>query len=201
MPIINGGFNGGESVMKRFLMTLVVAAVFMATSAQAADGKMYFSASGGLSLTDDLDFPGINFSFSPGFNVGGALGYDYGQFRAEGEIRYSTVDLDEVNGISTPISTDLSALTFMVNGYYDHEMGNSPVTPYIGAGLGIADSELDATGIGSSSETDFAYQFMVGLGFDVGSSTALTAEYRYVGIADSDAPDTHAFIFGARFMF
>ena len=187
--------------MKRILMTMVCAAVLMATSAQAASGKMYFSASGGLSITDDLDFPGINFSFSPGFNVGGAVGYDFGQFRAEGEIRYSTVDLDEVNGIASPISADLSALTFMANGYYDHEMGNSPVTPYIGAGLGIADSELDATGLGSTSETDFAYQFMLGLGFDINSSTALTAEYRFLGIADSDAPNTHAFIFGARFMF
>ena len=187
--------------MKRLFMTIIFAAAFMATSAQAAGGNLYFSASGGLSITGDLDLPGVNISFSPGFNVGGAVGYDYGQIRAEGEIRYSSVDLDEVNGISSPISADLSALTFMVNGYYDHEMGNSPVTPYIGGGLGIADSELDGTGITSNSETDFAYQFMLGLGYDVGSTTALTAEYRYVGIADSDAPDTHAFIFGARFMF
>ncbi len=99
--------------MKRFLMTMIVAAVFMATSAQAADGKMYFSGSAGVSISNDLDFPGINISFDPGFNVGGALGYDCGQFRAEGEIRYSSVDIDEVNGIPSPISADLSALTFM----------------------------------------------------------------------------------------
>ena len=68
--------------MKRFWVAMVVAAVFMATSASAANGKMYFSGSAGLSITDDLDFPGINISFSPGFNVGGALGYDFGQFRA-----------------------------------------------------------------------------------------------------------------------
>ena len=57
--------------MKRLLMTLIVVSVFMAASAQAANGKMYFSGSAGLSITDDLDFPGINISFSPGFNVGG----------------------------------------------------------------------------------------------------------------------------------
>ncbi len=187
--------------MKRFLMIMVVAAVFMATSAQAAKGKLYFSAGGGLSLTDDLDFPGLNFSFDPGFNVGGALGYDMGQFRVEGEIRYSSVDLDEVNGVPTPISVDLSALTFMVNGYYDHEMGNSPVTPYIGAGLGLVSSEIDAGAFGSSDEEDFGYQFMVGLGFDITQTVILTAEYRFLGIADSDAPNTHAFIFGGRFMF
>jgi opacity protein-like surface antigen len=187
--------------MKRFLVTMVVAAVFMAASASAANGKMYFSGSAGLSITEDLDFPGINISFSPGFNVGGALGYDFGQFRAEGEIRYSSVDVDEVNGISSPISVDLSALTFMANGYYDIEMANSPLTPYIGAGLGLVSSEIDAGALGSADEEDFGYQFMVGLGFDVGKTTVLTAEYRFLGIADSDAPSTHAFIFGARFMF
>jgi OOP family OmpA-OmpF porin len=187
--------------MKRFLMVMVVAAVFMATSAQAANGKLYFSGSAGVSITDDLDFPGLNISFSPGFNVGGALGYDMGQFRVEGEIRYSSVDVDEVNGVSFPASADLSALTFMANGYYDHEMRNSSLTPYLGFGLGFVDSEVSVAGFGSTSETDLGYQFMVGLGFDVTPNTILTAEYRFLGIADSDAPNTHAFIFGARFMF
>ena len=188
--------------MKRFLMTMIVAAVFMATSAQAAKGKMYFSGSAGVSITEDLDFPGINISFDPGYNVGGALGYDMGRFRVEGEIRYSSVDVDEVRvfGVPVPASGDLSALTFMANGYYDVEMSNSPLTPYLGAGLGLVASEIAGPG-GSINEEDFGYQFMVGLGFDVSPSTILTAEYRYFGIADSDAPSTHAFIFGARFMF
>lgn len=187
--------------MKRILMTMVVAVVFMASSVQAADGKLYFSASGGVSITDDLDFPGINVSFSPGFNVGGALGYDMGQFRAEGEIRYQSVDLDEVNGISSALSADLSALTVMVNGYYDHEINNSPLTPYLGVGIGLVSSEFDVTGIGTSDDEDFGYQFMVGLGFDVSQSAMLTAEYRFLGIAESDAPNTHSFLFGVRFMF
>lgn len=188
--------------MKRFLITLILASVFMATSVQAANGKMYFSFNGGLSLTDDLEFPGINISFDPGFNVGGALGYDFGQFRAEGEIRYHSVDVDELRvlGVAVPASGDLSALTFMANGYYDIDMGNSPLTPYLGAGLGLVTSEVEGPG-GSADDDDFGYQFMVGLGFDVTPSTILTAEYRFFGIADSGAPDTHAFIFGARFMF
>ena len=169
----------------------------MAASAQAANGKMYFSGSAGVSITEDLDFPGINISFDPGFNVGGALGYDMGRFRVEGEIRYSSVGVDEVNGMSFPGSADLSALTFMANGYYDHEINNSPLTPYIGAGIGWVSSEIGS----STDEDDFGYQFMVGLGFDVTPSTILTAEYRFLGIAESEAPNTHAFIFGARFSF
>ena len=106
-----------------------------------------------------------------------------------------------MNGIPSPISADLSALTFMANGYYDIEMANSPLTPYIGAGLGLVSSEISAGASSSADQEDFGYQFMVGLGFDVGKTTILTAEYRFLGIADSDAPSTHAFIFGARFMF
>lgn len=186
--------------MKRILLTMIVAAVFMSTSAQAADGKLYVSASGGLSLTNDLDLPGVNISFDPGFNVGGAVGYDMGRFRVEGEIRYHSADVDAVNGIPVPFSADLSALSFMANGYYDVEMANSPLTPYLGLGLGLVSSEISA-GASSTDEEDFGYQIMLGLGYDVAPNTILTAEYRYFGIADSDAPDTHAFIFGARFMF
>jgi opacity protein-like surface antigen len=179
---------------------MVVAAVFMATSAHAANGKLYVSGSAGLSITEDLDLPGINISFDPGYNLGGALGYDMGQIRVEGEIRYHEVEVDSVNGISVPFNADLSALSFMANGYYDHEISNSPITPYIGAGLGLVSSEITA-GAASTDEEDFSYQFMLGVGFDVSPRAVLTAEYRYFGIADSDAPNTHAFIFGARFMF
>jgi len=179
---------------------MIFAAFFTASTAQAADGKLYVSASGGLSLTNDLDLPGFNLSFDPGFNVGGAVGYDMGRFRVEGEIRYHQVDVDAVNGISVPFSADLSALSFMANGYYDVEMANSPLTPYLGVGLGLVSSEISA-GAATTDEEDFGYQFMLGLGFNVAPNAILTAEYRYFGIADSDAPNTHAFIFGARFMF
>jgi OOP family OmpA-OmpF porin len=186
--------------MKRFLMIMLVAVVFMATSAQAANGKMYFSGSAGVSITDDVDFPGLNISFSPGFNVGGALGYDAGQFRVEGEITYRSVDVDEVNGVPVPLDATFSALSFMANGYYDFEMG-SPLTPYLGVGLGIVDSEVDVAGFGSTSETDLAYQFMAGLGYEVSPNVVLTGGYRYFGIAETDAPGTHEFNIGARFMF
>jgi len=88
----------------------------------------------------------------------------------------------------------------MANGYYDFEMG-SPLTPYLGVGIGIVDSEVDVAGFGSTSETDLAYQFMAGLAFNVSKTAYLTAGYRYFGIAETDAPGTHEFNIGARFMF
>ncbi len=173
----------------------------MATSAQAASGKLYFSGNAGLTLTDDMDLPGLNLSFSPGFNIGGAVGYDFGQFRAEGEITYRSTDLDEANGIAVTVDSDVSALSFMANGYYDHEMGNSPVTPYVGFGMGVVDSDLNITGATVGSETNFAYQFMLGVGFEVTPNVVLTGGYRYFGVADSVVPNSHELVFGGRFMF
>ena len=63
------------------------------------------------------------------------------------------------------------------------------------------DSEIDARAIGSADEEDLGYQFRVELGFDVSPTTALTTEYRFLGIADSGAPNPHGFVFGARFKF
>jgi OOP family OmpA-OmpF porin len=185
--------------MKRFLMTLILASVFMATSAQAEKNKWYFAAQGGASLTDDFDLPGLNISFNTGYNLGGALGYDMGKFRVEGEITYRSVDIDTVNGVSFPLDASLSALTFMANGYYDFEMDS--LTPYIGVGLGVADSEIEVSGFSAVSETDFAYQFMAGLAFNVSKTAYLTAGYRFFVISETDAPNSHEFTLGARFMF
>ncbi len=104
--------------MKRFLMFMVFATVFMAASAQAAKGKMYFAGSAGLSISTDVDFPGGNISFDPGWNITGALGYDMGMFRVEGEIGYRMIDVDEVTigGVLFPADGDVTALTFMANG-------------------------------------------------------------------------------------
>jgi len=78
--------------MKRFILTAILALVFITTSVQAADKGMYVSGNLGLSLASDTDlstagFPDfIEISFDPGLTIGGALGYDYGNVRAEGEI-------------------------------------------------------------------------------------------------------------------
>jgi opacity protein-like surface antigen len=122
-----------------------------------------------------------------------------GKFRIEGELAYRSVDVDKVNGIPFPVSADLSALSFMANGYYDIEMDS--LTPYIGVGLGASNNELSVAGSGSVDETDFAYQFMAGLAFNVGKTTYLTAGYRFFAIGESDVPSTHELNFGARFMF
>ena len=90
--------------MKRFLVTLILSTVFIASSAQAANGKIYFADSAELSITDDLDSPSLNVSFNPGYNGDDMLRYDMGWFR------FNSVEFEEVNGISLPTDSDLTGL-------------------------------------------------------------------------------------------
>ena len=110
--------------MKRTLLAMVFAMVFMATSVQAADRGYYASVKGGLTIASSTDFGSGEIDFDPGFNITAALGYDLGLIRVEGEIGYRAVDIDSILGVpaGSIFSGDFSALTFMGNGYYDFEM-------------------------------------------------------------------------------
>ena len=90
--------------MKHFLMTLVFVTVFIASSVQAANGKTYFTDSAELSITDILDSPSLNISFSPGYNGDDMLRYDMGWFR------FDSVEFEEANEKSSPIDSDLTGL-------------------------------------------------------------------------------------------
>ncbi len=191
--------------MKRFLMFAMFAAIMMATSAQAAKGQMYFAGNFAIGILTDAEEAGVELSFDPGFGFIGAVGYDMGEIRVEGEIGYRLFDIDEVTiPPFPPISTDgdVRALTFMVNGYYDIEMPNSPLTPYVGFGLGFLDFDIDVAGLGQVvSETEFAYQVMLGLGYEISPNTVLTAGYRFFGFTNNEGAYTHELNLGARFMF
>jgi opacity protein-like surface antigen len=210
--------------MKRLLVTAVFALVFITTSAQAADkGKgMYFSGNLGVSILSDADNEALGIvietSYDPGFNIGGAFGYNYGSVRAEGEITYRSNDADTLSvlGVPFPADGEESAISFMVNGYYDFHSANSSMVPYLGGGIGVASVDANISAIGiplvDDSATIFAYQFMAGLGFNINPTTTLTVGYRYFATSGLEFTDptgltfdseyqSHDFTFGARFMF
>jgi opacity protein-like surface antigen len=228
--------------MKRLIVMAVFALVFITTSAQAADKGMYFSGNAGLSLASDSDlFYDLGssgtfeseLSFDPGFNIGGAFGYNYGNIRAEFEIAYHSWSMDEETvlpgGIipGCPCTTkwdgDSSALSFMVNGYYDFHSANSPWVPYLGGGIGFANVDIHfvfdetlgtPTNVPSDDDIVFAYQLMAGIGYNINPSTTLVLGYRYFATMDPEfnpiwlmggtyeaTISAHEFNVGARFMF
>jgi opacity protein-like surface antigen len=159
-----------------------------------------------------------------GFTVMGAMGRRVGDnFRLEAEIGYRRNALDNITAAPTSAFTDthspgkgvdfnvasgdVSALSFMVNAFYDIPL-DMPLKPYLGGGVGLAHLWADAVAhdptipipascliLGDPSEcvrvvdisdndTVFAYQFGAGLGYEIIPNLTASVDYRYFATTD-----------------
>jgi len=186
------------------LVALAVPAMAQAQETSGHDWRsgLYVKGAGVLNYARDHDFStvsgGIESELDAGGGVSAAIGYDYGQVRAETEIAYRTNDVDSHNLAGTgPLASpngDVQSLAFMVNGYYDFDL-NAPLTPYVGSGVGIANVDFQDYGAGttaamSGDETVFAYQAIVGLEYEFVDHLSALAEYRYFATSDVDVEAT-----------
>lgn len=185
--------------MKRLIVFLFISAIFLSSSAQAQNKGYYVSGNTGVTLLSDAKLESNNlkfgeFSFDPGFNVGAALGYNFGSFRLEGEIGYHRNEMDELSENSlvtgcpcvSPIDGSLSVLSYMVNGYYDFHLASSGLVPYLGAGVGAATTKVDIGLTGDETDIVFAYQIAGGVGYKINPKITLTAGYRYFATTESE---------------
>lgn len=184
-------------------MRTVIAAAAMLTVAAAGTAQaqskqkdgFYIAPAAGVVFAEDLTSSGPGFSATLDYDTGwlltGALGYRMGQFRVEGELGYGEVggaSLD-VNGTRVDVDTDLSMLTGTVAGFYDFAI-DAPVTPFIGAGLGFADGEVDAVRVAGmtlddgGSSTEFLLFGEAGLSWQVSDTVAIVPSYRYTWVND-----------------
>ena len=148
---------------------------------------------GPLAGTVDYD-KGYGFSFMLGYALGNGL-------RVEAEGGYINNGFQGIN-VETPgafvtqlesgenkLGGDLSALTLMMNAYYDIDLGSSLV-PYIGGGLGAADlsSAMKSTAgnlLVDDTDCIFIYQIGAGLGYKIsgyskGPDVTVSLDYRYL---------------------
>ena len=173
---------------------------------------MYVEVSPGLSMISDSDTSGGFFAFPDieydrGFTIGGALGYQIqDQVRAEASLSYRTADVDQVGGISAGASGDVNVTSLMANVYYDFDLG-LPVTPYLGAGLGLARVDLDAKlgGVSAKDDDDTAFSFslMAGAAYRISDNLDLSLGYRYLGaraVFDENL-NVSEILFGVRYRF
>ncbi len=204
---------------KRWMGAVASVAILSPISgALAADG-LYFNVMAGGNLLEDADNTGggitITSEFDTGFGFAGAGGYKYTNgIRVEGEIGYRQNDFDRLvvtndggagvalgvgslNGLSLAAKEAVSVLSFMVNGYYDFDLGSAWM-PYVGGGVGLALIDAEASVLGvtlvDDDDTVFAYQFGAGIGYVVSSSRDLeefvvTLDYRYFATADPSLTD------------
>jgi outer membrane autotransporter protein len=212
------------------LATLVMVG-FSAPFSLAAAGP-YLTLQGGATWLEDSDFDiddvpssllSLEAEFDTGFNLGVAAGYDFGAARLEAEVAYRQNDVDKINAQANIPEIDLvgsgsadgdgdvSATSLLVNAYWDIPTG-SPVTPYVGGGVGFAnisanDVEVEGIDVADDDDNVFAYQLAAGIAFEINPNLALDLGYRYFATEDPEIEDaeieyeTHNATLGLRFLF
>lgn len=197
--------------------TLMAAAATLAVapSAHAYEG-LYGAIGAGLSYfgyENDVSTDGasgnapINFDsdadYDNGIGVYTALGYAYASgLRTELEFAYRNADIDQIDpdgpgfsGIpSGSISGDTTAYSIMANALYDFKgITGDRLTPYIGAGIGVAivDHEISGNFTGASQPTQPlsisyggtrarpAFQGIAGVAVALAEDLSLDLSYRY----------------------
>jgi OmpA-OmpF porin, OOP family len=180
--------------MKRMVVgaALLAAAPFAAQAQSLQPGGVYVGLEGGLnwifnsSFNTTISVPGAtgvfttNASWNTGYVLGGTVGYDFvgPRIELEGAYRANNGNLN-FGGFAGSAGINFQQINVMGNFYYDFMAGSS-IVPYIGAGAGAA--FLNAGTLGTSvNSTQFAYQAMVGVGYNLDSTFRINLEGRYMG--------------------
>jgi outer membrane protein OmpA-like peptidoglycan-associated protein len=122
-----------------------------------------------------------------GWAAGGKIGYDFVGPRVEVEgLYHSNWGSGLVafpNGFAT-VTGQIQQVSVMANLLYDFFPG-SAITPYVGAGAGIAFVDSTIQGCGLCS-TQFAYQGIIGVGWNASQALRIGLEGRYYGTTSSN---------------
>jgi OOP family OmpA-OmpF porin len=115
-----------------------------------------------------------------GYSFGGMVGYDFVGPRValEGLYNNSKSTISGASNLGTFGATK-DEIAVMANFYYDFNAGGTWV-PYIGAGAGVAFDKMSAIGL-QDNTTNFAYQGIVGMGYNIDPTWRVNLEGRYFG--------------------
>jgi outer membrane protein OmpA-like peptidoglycan-associated protein len=131
----------------------------------------YIGGGGGLTVPLSSNSTGGNV----GWNVGGSVGYDFVGPRVSLDVGYGQLPLN-FSLPGTALNGKAGQLTGLVNISYDF-FPTSTITPYIGAGAGIAFIDSNS----SLGSTQFAWDALVGVRYQVTNAISFGLEARYVG--------------------
>ncbi len=182
-----------------------------AEDARTGDKGWYLGIDGAYSILGGEQAKGsaldLNSHFNDGWAIGGNLGYDFGDWRLEGEIgkHFHSADRFDIRndgglglgGAGNVAATGKSRLTsYMMNLVYDlgRLTDQASVEPFIGAGLGLADMKwrnlaTSSTMIADDSDSVFAYQLFAGLRIPLANAFEMSFKYRYLATADATLQD------------
>ena len=163
--------------MKKILAAAaaLVALPAMAQAQSPAPG-FYVGVEGGANWLLNTTIGGLNVTPQTGWVAGAKIGYDFVGPRVELEGTYRENNHFTAAFGGTSINNKIGQAGILVNLLYDFSPA-STITPYIGAGAGVGFIDSN-TSLGS---TQFAYQGIVGLGWNASEMFRISLDGRYYG--------------------
>lgn len=182
--------------------------VSVITLTQAPDGfaqqdRFYMKADAGVVAAKDValnEFLGpipanAQISLDPGVRLGFRAGYGFTDWFA-GEIETGIIanNIDDISGVATTeVNGTFAKIPLMLNGRINLP-NKYRVSPYVGAGAGVASTILTANDIvvagngmnGSVTDVVFVWQAFAGFRIALGEKTGLNVGYHYLNAAPSD---------------
>jgi OmpA-OmpF porin, OOP family len=160
---------------KALLAAAAIVALPVMAQAQTAAPGFYIGAEGGLNWLLNTTILGQSVTPQTGWAAGGVVGYDFVGPRVELEGMYRN-NQTYTGFPGTAINNQIGQLSVMANLLYDFAP-SSTITPYVGAGAGIAFVD----GSSSLNSTQFAYQGIIGLGWNIDTNFRVNLDGRYYG--------------------
>jgi OOP family OmpA-OmpF porin len=114
-----------------------------------------------------------------GWAAGGMIGYDFVGPRVEIEGVYRNNQATVGSGGFNAFGLSKDDIGILANILYDFNAGGT-IVPYIGAGAGVAFVRTSALGV-SSDSTQFAYQAILGVGYNIDPMFRVNLDARYYG--------------------
>jgi OmpA-OmpF porin, OOP family len=168
--------------MKKALMAAAaLVALPVMAQAQTPSPGVYIGAEGGVNWLLNTTVAGFGITPQTGWAAGGVIGYDFVGPRVELEGVYRQNQVNAFFGPTGPgfFSNNVGQLGILANLLYDF-MPASVITPYIGAGAGVGFVDSNA----SLGSTVFAYQGIIGLGWNVDTNFRVNLDGRYYGTSN-----------------
>jgi opacity protein-like surface antigen len=152
------------------------------------------------SIPANSDRIGFSIDTKAGVAFAGEVGYDFGLVRAGVELSYASNKVKgfkptSLNGVAVSSTTAAAGSTAinsvlgddnykvqqfaaLANAWIDIPVGEFPVKPYVGGGIGISSYRLKSDE-GSNKKDRFAWQLGAGVAIPVSGKISINADYRY----------------------
>lgn len=173
--------------MKHRLFALMIAGLIGASAyaGACANQGFYVGALGGVNFID-LEAGVFDYDMDTGYALGAFAGYRFcNGVRLEAELAYRRNAIGKFKFFDSELGANgsMKITTLMANALYEFSI-NSPLTPYVGLGLGYSRFAHHVTGDqiidGDFTDDTCAWQAIVGVSYPITYCADLGIEYRYL---------------------